>query len=186
MTTAQPATHLLTADDLWQLPDDGNRHELVKGELRTMPPAGFEHGATSIKLSVMLGRHAEANGLGQLVAAETGFLIAQNPDTVRAPDIGFVRQQRIQAVGMTRKFWPEAPDLAVEVLSPSDTVNQVDEKVEEWLSAGTSLVWVVNPRQRTVTVHRPGSNPVILSADDTLHGADVLPGFQCLVREVFP
>ncbi len=124
----------------------------------------------------------EANELGQRVAAETGFLIEQNPDTVRTPDIGFVRQERVQAVGMTRRYWPGATHLAVEVVSPSGTVNEV----EEWLSAGTRLVWVVNPRQRTVTVHRPATNPVILAADDRLQGADVLPGFEGLVREVFP
>jgi Uma2 family endonuclease len=175
----------MTADDLWRLPNDGMRHELVKGVLHTMPPAGFEHGAVGINLTLPLGAHVKTNELGVVVAAETGFLIATNPDTVRAPDIGFVRQDRIQAAGIPRSYWPGAPDLAVEVVSPNDTVFEVDDKVQEWLTAGASLVWVVNPRQRTVTVYRPGANPVILTTSDTLDGLQVVPGFSMPVANIF-
>jgi Uma2 family endonuclease len=180
------ATQYLTADDLWRLPRNGVRHELVRGELRTMPPAGFEHGAVGIKLSTPLDRHVRDQNLGIVVAAETGFLIARDPDTVRAPDIGFVRRERIEAVGIPKKFWDGAPDLATEVVSPGDTVFETDEKVQEWITAGARLDWVINPRTKTVTVHRPGQNPVILSADDFLDGYDVIPGFRLRVRDVFP
>jgi Uma2 family endonuclease len=179
------ATQLMTADDLWRLPNDGMRHELVKGVLHTMPPAGFEHGVVGINLSTPLDQHVRANRLGIVVAAETGFLIATNPDTVRAPAVGFVRQDRIQATGIPRRYWPGAPDLAVEVVSPSDTVFAVDDKVQEWLTAGARLVWVVNPRQRTVTVHRAGGAPTILTVSDVLDGEQVVPGFSMRVSELF-
>ena len=179
------ATALLTADDLWRLSKDGNRHELVKGELRTMPPAGFEHGVIGINLALPLGQHVKSNQLGVVVNSDTGFVITTNPDTVRAPDVGFVRQERIQATGIPKKYWPGAPDLVVEVVSPNDTVFAVDDKVQEWLDAGAGLVWVVNPRRRTVTVHRPGAAPVILTTADTLDGLQVVPGFTLPVADIF-
>jgi Uma2 family endonuclease len=179
------ATALLTAEDLWRLPPDGNRHELVKGELRTMPPAGFEHGVLGVNITLPLAQHVKANGLGVVVNSDTGFVIATNPDTVRAPDVGFVGQDRLPSGGLPAKYWRGAPDLAVEVVSPSDTVFGVDEKVEEWLNAGTSLVWVVNPRQRTVTVHRPGVTPVILTTSDSLDGLQVVPRFSMPVKDIF-
>jgi Uma2 family endonuclease len=179
------AIQLLTAEDLERLPRDGQRHELVRGEVLTMPPAGFEHGAIGINLSTPLDQHVKANHLGRVVGAETGFLLAQNPDTVRGPDIGFVRQDRVEAVGMPRSYWPGAPDAAAEIVSPGDTVFEVDAKVQEWLAAGTSLVWVINPRQRMVTVYRPGANPVILRVGDTLDGQEVIPGFRIPVASLF-
>jgi Uma2 family endonuclease len=175
----------MTADELLLLPDDGQRHELVKGELRTMPPAGFDHGGRVVKLTTPLDQYVTANRLGWVVAAETGFILSREPDTVRAPDIGFVRQERILAAGPTKGFWAGAPDLAVEVMSPGDKVFEVDEKVEEWLEAGTGMVWVVNPRRRTVTVYRPGARPVILTEDDILDGHDVVPGFHYRVGDIF-
>jgi Uma2 family endonuclease len=179
------ATQLMTADDLFRLPDDGMRHELVKGLLHTMPPAGFEHGAVGIKLTLPLGAHVKTHGLGIVVAAETGFIVTTNPDTVRAPDIGFVRNDRVQATGITKKYFPGAPDLAVEVVSPGDTVYEVDDKVQEWLGAGAGLVWVVNPRRRTVTVHRPTGAPIVLTVNDVLDGEQVVPGFSIRVAELF-
>lgn len=176
---------LMTADDLWRLPSDGTRHELVKGELQTMPPSGFEHGVVGINLSTPLDQHVRGNKLGLVVGAETGFLITQNPDTVRGADIGFVSRERVRAVGVPRSYWPGSPDLAVEIVSPHDTVFQVDTKVQEWLDAGARMVWVVNPRQRTVTVYRPGENPVVLTTKDTLDGLDVVPGFQWPVASLF-
>jgi len=128
-----------------------------------------------------VGRH----GLGIVFAAETGFLLTRQPDTVRAPDIAFIAQQRVPKTGVWQGFIPLAPDLAVEVVSPSDRVYEVDEKVQDWLDNGTRLVWVVNPRTRTVTVNRAGSQPKILTASDELTGDDVVPGFTCPVREIF-
>src|SRR6266545_2853554 len=174
----------LTADDLWKLPRDGQRRELVKGELRTMPPAGFDHGAVGINLSTPLDQHVRAHQLGVVVAAETGFLLARDPDTVRGADLAFVRRERIPATGRPRSYWPGAPDLAVEVVSPNDTVFEVEEKVDEWLTAGTRLVWVVNPRRRTVTVYRAQTEVAVLAADGFLDGQDVVPGFRCRVADL--
>ncbi len=185
MATMSTATQLLTAEDLWQLPDDGLRHELVKGELRTMPPAGFEHGVVGNRLSKVLSVHVDSHQLGMVATAETGFLITQNPDTVRGPDCAFVSKERVASLGVPKKYFPGPPDLAVEVVSPSDTVDGVEEKVEEWLSAGTRLVWVLHPRRRRVTVYRPDQKPVILTAEENLEGQDVICGFRVRVGDLF-
>ena len=160
------------------------RHELVKGELRTMAPAGFDHGAIGINLAVELLQYVKKRKLGTVVGPDTGFIIAHNPDTVRAPDVAFVRRDRVPTPRPV-KFWPGAPDLAVEVVSPGDTVFEVDEKVQEWLDAGTGEVIVVNPRQKTVKVFRKGQTAVVLGIADTLENLSVVPGFRCAVADIF-
>lgn len=182
MTTTQ---QLMTAEDLWKLPNDGKRYELVKGELRTMAPAGFEHGSIGIRVATLLADHVRRRQLGVVVGPDTGFTLARDPDVVRAPDVSFVRESRIREVGVPKQFFPGAPDLAVEVLSPGDTVYEVEEKVNDLLAAGTMLVWVVNPRTRTVTVYRPGPQVSVLRQDAQLLGEDVIPGFACKVAELF-
>lgn len=144
----------MTADELLRMPDDGYRYELVKGELRGMPPAGGEHGKIALKFGSRLLNYVEANNLGVVFAAETGFKIASNPDTVRAPDAAFVRLDRLPETGLPKGYWPGAPDLAVEVISPGDIYGEVEEKVNEWLDAGTRMVIVANPRNRTLKVYR--------------------------------
>lgn len=176
---------VVTADELFRLPDDGYRYELVKGELRKMTPAGFDHGAIIMNLGAPLSAHVRSNNLGVVCGAETGFRLASDPDTVRAPDIAFVRRDRIPASGRPVGFWPGAPDVAVEVLSPGDTVFEVDQKVAAWLTAGATAVWVVNPQRRTVTVHRATGAPRTLSEQDTLDGEDIVPGFRLSVADVF-
>ncbi len=178
-------TQLLTADDLWNMPDHGGHVELIRGELRVLRSAEYDHGRITGRLAARLFNHVDANRLGDVLAAGTGFVIARDPDTVRAPDIAFVRRDRIPAEGRPIKFWDGAPDLAVETMSPSDTVFELDEKFREWLDAGTRLVWVVNPKQRTVTVYRPDHTARILSSGDTLTGADVIPGFTLAIAELF-
>ena len=175
----------ITAEELLRMPDDGFRYELVKGELRRMSPAGSEHGAIIINVSVLLGQHVKSNNLGVCFAAETGFKIASDPDTVRAPDVAFVRRERIPGSGIPKKFFPGAPDLAVEVLSPGDTYSEVVEKVEDWLGAGTSAVWVVDPRRRSVSVYRSMTDVKRLSGADELDGGEVVRGFGCKVSEIF-
>lgn len=174
----------MTAEELFHLPDDGYRYELVKGELRKMPPAGFEHGSLAIKIGWRLGQYVEMNNLGLVLAAETGFKIASDPDTVRAPDAGFVRKDRIPAE-LPKGYFPGAPDLAVEVISPSDTFQEVEEKVFDWLESGTSLVWVINPSRRRVTVYSSPSNITILTENDELDGEDIVPGFRCRISDLF-
>jgi Uma2 family endonuclease len=179
-------THTLTtADELFLMPDDGFRYELVKGELRRMPPAGSEHGAVIMNIGTPLDQFVKAQGLGIVFGAETGFKIASDPDTVRAPDLAFIRHERIPAGGLPRGFWPGAPDLAVEVISPGDTYTAVEEKVSDWLKAGTHMVLVLNPRTRTVTVYTLPTGVVRLTESDTLSGGELLLGFTCQVAELF-
>jgi Uma2 family endonuclease len=179
-------THqLMTAEELLRLPDDGYRYELVRGELRKMAPAGYLHGRVAINLTTPLDRHVRDHNLGVICAAETGFKLASNPDTVRAPDVAFIRRERVQEVGDVEGYWPGAPDLAVEVISPSDTYVDVQEKVFDWLEAGTRMVILVMPRKRAVTVYRSLTDMMMLTEHDTLDGADVVPGWKIPVRELF-
>lgn len=175
----------VTAEDLLKMPDDGFCYELAKGELVKMAPAGSEHGKIAMEVGWRLAQHVRSNGLGNVYAAETGFQIASNPDTVRAPDAAFVNRSRAEEVGVTRGYWPGAPDLAVEVISPTDTYTQVEDKVLDWLNAGTVAVVVVNPRQQTVTVYRSLAEIVILTRDDELDLDDVVPGWSLPVKELF-
>jgi Uma2 family endonuclease len=176
---------LVTADELFKLPDDGFRYELVRGEIRRMPPAGSEHGAVIMHLGGPLYQFVKGHDLGVVFGAETGFKIASDPDTVRAPDLAFVRRERIPEGGIPKQFWPGAPDLAVEVISPSDTYTEVEEKVNDWLAAGTRLVLVLNPRTRTATVYTSLTDVMRLTESDVLDGGAVLPGFTCRVAELF-
>lgn len=176
---------LLTAEDLWEMPDDGYRYELVKGVLRKMPPAGFEHGTRAMGIGWRLAQYVSENRLGEVLAAETGFVISQNPDTVRAPDVAFVRQSVLDRRGIPKGYWEGAPGLAVEVISPNDTYTEVAEKVDEWLNAGSAMVWVIDPQRETIAVYRSAEDFTVLSGDDTLDGGDVVEGFQCRVGDIF-
>ena len=149
-----------------------------------MSPAGFDHGRFASKIVAALENHVARRKSGVVTTAETGFQIAHDPDTVRAPDVAYVRSERIP-VGGVKGFFPGAPDLAVEVVSPSDRASEVAAKVLEWLSAGCQAVWVVDPENRTVTVHRSRSDITVLTAADTLDGGDLLPAFSMPVAEAF-
>lgn len=180
-TTIEPTT----AEELLMMLKDGFRYELVKGELKKMSPAGSEHGAVAMNVAILLGQYIKANKLGVVFAAETGFKLATDPDTVLAPDVSFVRRERIPQSGLPKAFYPGAPDLAVEVVSPGDTKKEVAGKVEDWLTAGASAVWIVDSQRRTVTIHRPQAEAVTLDEGDELDGQDVVPGFRCNVSEIF-
>ena len=175
----------VTAEELLSMPDYGLRSELVKGEVRWMPPAGNVHGRLAVNVTAPLFQHVRENNLGTVFAAETGFKISADPDTVRAPDVAFVRRERVEAAGDIEGFWPGAPDLAVEVISPGDLYTEVEEKVADWLQAGTEMVVVVNSRNKTVAVRRSASEIKILGNGDTLDGAEVVPGWSLPVRDVF-
>ena len=176
---------LMTADEMLALPRGQFRYELINGELKTMSPTGHEHGVLTANLTAVLHNHVKANRLGVICAAESGFLLTQDPDTVRAPDIAFISRERSEKVGRISGYWLGAPDLAVEILSPSDTVRRVEGKVAEWLEAGTRLVWVVSPRLHTVTVYHSLTAIVTLTEKDSLDGGEVVPGFQVAVAEIF-
>lgn len=178
-------TRPVTADELLAMPDDGYRYELVKGKLIRMAPAGSEHGEVAMDLAGPLHQHVKKHNLGKVYAAETGFKLESDPDTVRALDIAFVRLERVRQTGRPKGFWPGAPDLAVEVVSPGDTVSEVEEKVAEWLESGSRMVWVVGPKLHTVTVYRSLTDIVTLTEKDKLDGRDVVPGFIINVADIF-
>jgi Uma2 family endonuclease len=176
----------MTAEELLRLPDDGKRYELVAGELHAMPPAGGEHGFIGGRASRRIGRfldeHPDVGG--EICTSDTGFRLARNPDTVRAPDAAYVSAERLP-MALVRGYPEMAPDLVVEVVSPSDTASEVQAKVGEWLRAGSRLVWVLYPATRTAMTYQPDGAARVLHADDTLTGEPVLPGFACRVGELF-
>src|SRR5215203_3049058 len=159
-------TRTTTADELYRMPDDGLRYELVRGELRQMAPAGNEHGEVTVRITWRLAQFVETHDLGVVFAAETGFRIGTEPDTVRAPDVAFIARKRIEAVGRVEGFWPGAPELVVEVVSPNDRYTEVEEKTTDWLAAGARMVLIVNPRKRIMTVYRSLSEITILTAGE--------------------
>jgi Uma2 family endonuclease len=180
------ASHAIafSAKDLWSLADDNMRHELIGGQLRTMTPAGAEHGRVVATAGVLLGVHVRANGSGVTFGAETGFLLTRDPDTVRAPDAAFVTRAHAEAVGHTVKFWPGPPDFAVEVVSPDDTRRYVCEKALNWLDAGTIAVVVLDPRSRCATVYRTGDD-IRSFTDGELDLSDAVPGWRVAVADFF-
>jgi Uma2 family endonuclease len=175
---------LLTAEELFAMPDD-NSYELVRGRLVCIAPAGGLHGKIASRLDQRLRNFVEEHELGEVCAAETGFRLSHNPDTVRAPDVSLVARERIPAGGVPEGFWPFAPDLAIEAVSPSDRFDDVMTKVHEYLYTGTRLVWVLHPRTRTVMAFRPNGGAQLLQGQDELSGEDVLTGFRCRVDELF-
>jgi Uma2 family endonuclease len=177
------AQSLLTAEEFGQLPEDGARRELVRGEvIESMPPGGV-HGAIAVALATML--RAWVGATGGYVGVEAGYVLARNPDTVRGPDVSYVRADRIPPGGVPEAFWPMAPDLAVEIVSPGETADEVRAKVRDYLAAGTPLVWTIYPRTREVVVHTSDGLARAYSDSDVIEHPDVLPGFTCPVAELF-
>lgn len=182
---ARIQTHQTTADELLAMPRGRVRRELVHGELREMTPAGSEHGDIAMEIGWRLAQHVKANRLGKAYAAETGFKLSSDPDTVRAPDAAFVRAERVEQAGRVTGYFPGAPDLAVEVISPNDRFTEVEEKVFGWLRAGTRLVIVANPREHTVTLYRSRHEIILLTEEEDLDGGDVVSGWKIPVRDLF-
>jgi Uma2 family endonuclease len=179
-------TRLITADEFLVWPEEpGFRQELIRGEVVTMPLPGWRHGKVAGKILRLTGNYVEGRQLGEVCGAETGCIVERDPDTVRGPDVGFVRIERLATITKPEKHLPFAPDLAVEVVSPSDEDDEVEEKAQMWLKAGSLLVWTVDPENRTVKVYRPGTEPVTLAADQEIDGGDVIPGFRCRVADFF-
>lgn len=176
----------MTADELLRLPDNGMRRELIAGELHEMPPAGGEHGyvggSALGELRAFLKQHPEIGG--GFFAAETGFRLSRDPDTVRAPDVAYVGPDRL-AEARARGFPELAPDFVVEVVSPNDTAAEIQQKMDEWLQAGVRLAWVLYPVTRSAMVYRPDRAVDLLHADDTITAEPVLPGFACRLGDLF-
>lgn len=176
---------IATVADLWELADDGLRHELVDGDLRTMTPPGAEHGRVAATVAGLLFAHARESGAGVTFAAETGFMLTTDPDTVRAPDAAFVAFGRAEAVGRTERYWPGPPDFAAEVVSPGDTFADVEAKALAWLEAGTRIVLVLDPARRTATVYRQGGGAQVHTGDAVLELGDAVPGWSVALPELF-
>ena len=172
----------MTAEELMNLDDDYHRYELLKGELLTMPPTGDLHGAVTMNLTIPLANHVKANNLGVMRAAETGFKLESNPDTVLAPDIAFIARDRVGPP--VEGYRDGAPDLVVEVMSQWDSRPKAARKAALWLELGAKSVWNVNPRQRTVEVCRADGEKKLFRETDELID-DTIPGFRVKVSEIF-
>ena len=170
----------MTAEELMQL-EGPNHHELIKGELLTMPPPKSEHGRVAANLTILLGYYVKANRLGN-VYTKTGYKLETNPDTVLGPDVSFVSRKRVDEV--PDRYYLGAPDVAIEVLSPSDRRSRVEWKTNLWISLGAKSVWVVNPKHRTVEVVRSDGIRSLLRESDELVD-DTVPGFRVAVSEIF-
>ncbi len=184
------AEKLYSVDAFWSLthhPDNaGKRLELIEGVVVEMAPAGLKHGSIALRLGRLIGNYVDAHQLGYTTAAETGYILGKNADgrdTVRAPDVGFIAADKLQA-DLPDGFAPVAPDLAVEVVSPGDSASDIHERVSDYLHYGTRVIWVVYPKTKSVVVHTP-TNAQTLEANDTLDGGDVLPGFSLPLSAIF-
>ncbi|MDE2640898.1 MAG: Uma2 family endonuclease [Chloroflexota bacterium] len=183
MTTTQ--TKLLTADDLLRLYSQGVRGELIRGVLYETMSTGHEHGKIVMNLGIELGIFIKARRLGTLVGSDSGVWLERDPDTVREPDLAFTSVEKIPLDARITGYAEVAPDLVVEIVSPSDSRREVHDKARMWLSHGVRLAWVVHPDTRTVDVHRTDRDVATLGEHDSLDGMDVLPGFSCAVKDVF-
>jgi Uma2 family endonuclease len=175
----------VTAEQFYELPDDGSRHELLRGMLVSEPLSGGLHGRTVSRLTKFLTTFVDSRRLGVIYTGDTGFVLARDPDTVRGPDVAFLSARRCQEIADERHFIPGAPDLAIEVVSPHDRIREVLGKVSDYLAAGCTAVWVVNPVRQEVQVFRSPFAPRLLVGEDVLEGDKVLPGFAVRVAEIF-
>lgn len=184
MTHVKPAQVELTAEDLYQFSGSDKRYELVNGALRVSEPVGSTHGRLALRLAARLLAVVEPARLGE-VYQEVGFVLRRRPDIVRGPDVAFLRTERLPADDVAHRFIEGPPDLAVEVLSPDDRPGEVAEKVDEYLTYGTRLVWVVDPSTEHVGEHTPDGASRVLRSSDALDGGAVVPGFRWTVAELF-
>jgi Uma2 family endonuclease len=179
------ATKLVTAQELEAMGPGAERLELINGEVHEVPAAGGGHGILGGRLIRYISSFAASAGLGEVLNAETGFIVGRNPDSVLMPDASFVAAARLPEGGFWEGFVPFAPDFAVEIESPTNTQSELLRKVTLYLDGGTQLVWLVRPKQRTVTVFRPDVPEQILGEDDALDGGNVLPGFSLPLADLF-
>ncbi len=176
------AANTITADQLFETPGQ-ERFELIEGNAVSRSQPGFNHGCVVANVGAALMGYVRPRKLGAVVA-EAGFCVARDPDTVRSPDVAFVRAERIPPGGV-RAFFDGAPDLAVEVISPSDRASEIIAKADDWLRFGCTAVWVVDPETKTVTVYSQRPQTLFLSVNDTLVCEELLPGFSLPVADVF-
>jgi Uma2 family endonuclease len=177
---------LITAADFFQMPNpvDGSRQELEKGVIVTMPPPDALHGACCSKVDRILGGFVEEKNLGTVFSNDTGFISERDPDTVRGPDVSFWSKDRLREI--PEGYIDDPPDLAVEVVSPSDHFGRMQAKMRHYLTRGVRMVWLIDPTDRSVTVYRSLDSGKIVLESATLSGEDVLPGFSIPVARLFP
>ena len=178
--------HLWTAEDLLDFQNSPWQHELIQGVLYRMPPTGDEHGYVTGNFFGWLFQHVKTNQLGELFAAETGYVVHTNPDSVIAPDCSFISKNRWSTDQLTGKYLRTAPDLVAEIVSPNDRPREVQEKVERWLQFGVRAVVVIDPKSQTVTVHQSLDQKTIYGLDNTIDLNFVVPGFSLPMRHLFP
>jgi Uma2 family endonuclease len=177
---------LVTAEDVWEMPEKpGIRYELVAGELSEVPGASLMHAFLAKHVVRLMDSVVEAHDLGVVVGDGAAFLLRRHPDLLRIPDAAFVSWDRLPDRKLPGGFVYLVPDVAVEIVSPNDRADEINEKVHEYLDAGTRLVWILWPRRRMVSVHEPDRDVRELDVDDYLDGGDVLPGFRILVADIF-
>ena len=179
------STALMTAEELLQLPDDDLRHELINGELITMPPPGFPHGRIAMRLGLPLAQFVSDHNLGEAYVTEVGFQLTWNPDTVLGPDISFISKERLEQAGDVQGYWQGPPDLAVEVYSPGYRPGKISERISRLFSLGTKQVWVVHLKHRTVAVYRSESDITTFSGSDYLEAPELFPGFRISLERIF-
>ncbi|MGH7551076.1 MAG: Uma2 family endonuclease [Gemmatimonadota bacterium] len=175
----------LTIEEFERQPESELRTELVRGRVVREPPAAGDHGHLCADVAYHLKGYTEEHGGGIVFGAETGFVLFEDPPTVRAPDAAFVAAERVPPRELRTGFWRLAPDLAVEIVSPSNTRAEMEAKVSDYLEAGTRLVWILDQRARTVTVHRPGEEIRLLTGTQVLDGGDILAGFRLPLPDLF-
>ena len=183
MATAK--NKLLTTEDLLRLHSQGVKGELIRGVLHETVSAGTEHSFIGIRLGGELDRHARRHRLGRVGGTDGGVFVERNPDTVREPDVFFVSTERLPPDVRVQGYLEVMPELVVEIVSPSDSDQDVRDKTAMWLDHGVSVVLEVRPVARAIAVHRPGVSAVMLTGEDALEIDDVLPGFSLPLSEIF-
>jgi Uma2 family endonuclease len=185
MTRPASTARIVTADEFLTLDLPEGKAELVRGEVRMTPYAGGPHGRVGTTLTIRLGVYAEPRGLGWAFADGTSFELVRLPHAVRCPDVSFVRAERLPPGGIGPGFLKFAPDLAVEILSPTERAADLQEKLDDYRAAGTLLIWVIDPRRRTVRILDGDSPERTLREGDVLDGGTIIPGFSCPVADLF-
>ena len=175
----------VSVEDFYEIAFEGFRGELVEGELKETMPTSILHGIIAGRIAIILGFFVLQNRLGEVLTAETGFRLFTDKKTVRVPDVSFLSNEKLAAIKNVDKFYDGAPDLAVEVISLSETYNDVQGKLEDYLSAGVKMVWIIRPENKTVTTYRTLFDFKMLRENEELSGDDVLPNFKCNLTDIF-
>ena len=176
--------HKWTEKELAELPKDDGKYELVDGELELMSPAHIDHGQVCAKIIIYLGSHVLTKRLGFIAEGQTGFWMANG--NLRSPDVSFISHStNAKLQRLPTGFFKGAPDLAIEVVSPGDRPKQVTEKIADYFSSGSKLVWVIYPKNRSARIFRKPGESQLIGENETLKGEDVVPGFSLRLSELF-